>query len=193
MCQNRSFFLVKSFLGNFYRHLVIFFWSHWSWTTGSAKRSQKLKTFQCMNSWVVFALNFEHWYATLRPGQCAHTSVVTTLCWALCMISLIYSIFVGWICHSIVKTENWKLIRSKILAKVGQFLKKYFIAFVVSICCYLITAKASKNKEHVVFTPYWCPTLWPIMLFVSVYQRPIHTRHNGLRLTQRTVVCCRKI
>ena len=23
-------FLVKSFLGNFYRHLAIFFWSHWS-------------------------------------------------------------------------------------------------------------------------------------------------------------------
>ena len=28
MCQNRSFFLVKSFLGNSYRHLAIFFWSH---------------------------------------------------------------------------------------------------------------------------------------------------------------------
>ena len=24
------FFLVKPFLGNFYRHLAIFFWSHWS-------------------------------------------------------------------------------------------------------------------------------------------------------------------
>ena len=27
---SKSFiFLVKSFLGNFYRHLAIFFWSHW--------------------------------------------------------------------------------------------------------------------------------------------------------------------
>ena len=25
----RQFFLVKSFLGNFYTHLAIFFWSHW--------------------------------------------------------------------------------------------------------------------------------------------------------------------
>ena len=29
-CQNISFFLVKSFLGNFYRHLATFHWSHWS-------------------------------------------------------------------------------------------------------------------------------------------------------------------
>ena len=29
-CQNLLFFLVKSFLGNFYRHLATFYWSHWS-------------------------------------------------------------------------------------------------------------------------------------------------------------------
>ena len=27
---NSLIFLVKSFLGNYYRHLAIFFWSHWS-------------------------------------------------------------------------------------------------------------------------------------------------------------------
>ena len=27
-------FLVKSFLGNFYRHLAIFIWSHWWWEWG---------------------------------------------------------------------------------------------------------------------------------------------------------------
>ena len=32
-CKDVKFyhFLVKSLLGNFYRHLAIFFWSHWMW------------------------------------------------------------------------------------------------------------------------------------------------------------------
>ena len=30
--QTIKIFLVKSFLGNCYRHLAIFFWSHWWWT-----------------------------------------------------------------------------------------------------------------------------------------------------------------
>ena len=28
-CKGVKIFQVKSFLGNFYRHLAIFFWSHW--------------------------------------------------------------------------------------------------------------------------------------------------------------------
>ena len=39
-CQNLSFFLVKSVLGNFYRHLAIFFWSHCSWCIFFAKSDQ---------------------------------------------------------------------------------------------------------------------------------------------------------
>ena len=37
-------FLLKSFLGNFYRHLAIFFWSHWSKT--KKKKMLLLDSFQ---------------------------------------------------------------------------------------------------------------------------------------------------
>ena len=30
-CNGVKIFQVKSFLGNFYRHLAIFIWSHWAW------------------------------------------------------------------------------------------------------------------------------------------------------------------
>ena len=33
-------FLVKSFLGNFYRHLAIFFWSHWPSLTCTSRQLQ---------------------------------------------------------------------------------------------------------------------------------------------------------
>ena len=34
-------FLVKSFLGNFYRHLATFFWSHWTTTTTVIRRLRR--------------------------------------------------------------------------------------------------------------------------------------------------------
>ena len=38
-CQNHSF-LVKSFLGNFYRQWAIFIWSHWLWYSWQSCRFQ---------------------------------------------------------------------------------------------------------------------------------------------------------
>ena len=47
-------FLVKSFLGNFYRHLAIFFWSHWAWAWLATMQRQKQPWFNSFcDQWVV--------------------------------------------------------------------------------------------------------------------------------------------
>ena len=47
-------FLVKSFLGNFYRHFVIFFWSHF-WKTGHTAYDNRRPRFKSTHRQVLLA------------------------------------------------------------------------------------------------------------------------------------------
>ena len=61
-------FLVKSFLGNFYRHLAIFIWSHWSTTVFCKGRRMKwfCKKIKCRRNLILAYIALERRKAKAR-------------------------------------------------------------------------------------------------------------------------------
>ena len=79
-------FLVKSFLGNFYRHLAILFWSHWWWGRGGRCTHVRVgvrgcvwkdlhdgSRYKCHGFCVHTFFEIRWWYGMLRNvgGRCA--------------------------------------------------------------------------------------------------------------------------
>ena len=97
-------FLVKSFLGNFYRHLVIFFWSHCCWVSANPFRYKLFISlcFVVIYYFYIFIIGISHSFQFLRAHE--HIGRYSLCLW---LVNALFS-FAGNLPHFYVqRSRRW--------------------------------------------------------------------------------------